>query len=225
MDPTQPSSCRLTSLPQRHFLRNLSFYPKLYNLETIGIKTNTSCSSTYGETQIKPERKTDFARLAILRKETAGWFLKRAFQFYPHVFSMEIAFVVTLSGLLTLSLAGQRSAGRPPCELCPLRTPAVPVPCQGSPSCRRPGPRRAPRAAAAGRRPPGSWLRLRRRSPRGAPPRFPLPCPLSAGSDPGHPSGSVPSFPSFVDRFEWNGLCCLMSRAGKLLPPIFCPIF
>lgn len=116
MDPTQPSSCRLTSLPQRHFLRNLSFYPKLYNLETIGIKTNTSCSSTYGETQIKPERKTDFARLAILRKETAGWFLKRAFQFYPHVFSMEIAFVVTLSGLLTLSLAGQRSSGRPPCE-------------------------------------------------------------------------------------------------------------
>lgn len=221
MDPTQPSSCRLTSLPQRHFLRNLSFYPKLYNLETIGIKTNTSCSSTYGETQIKPERKTDFARLAILRKETAGWFLKRAFQFYPHVFSMEIAFVVTLSGLLTLSLAGQRSAGRPRLRAVPPANPRDPGALSGLPVLPAPWP---PASSASCRRPPGSWLRLRRRSPR-APPRFPLPCPLSAGSDPGHPSGSVPSFPSFVDRFEWNGLCCLMSRAGKLLPPIFCPIF
>lgn len=179
MDPTQPSSCRLTSLPQRHFLRNLSFYPKLYNLETIGIKTNTSCSSTYGETQIKPERKTDFARLAILRKETAGWFLKRAFQFYPHVFSMEIAFVVTLSGLLTLSLAGQRSAGRPPCEPCPLRTPAVPVPCQGSPSCRRPGPRRAPRAAGAPRA-PGSVSADAARGGRHPGFRSPVPSPRAA---------------------------------------------
>lgn len=155
MDPTQPSSCRLTSLPQRHFLRNLSLYPKLYNLETIGIKTNTSCSSTFGETQIKPERKTDFARLAILRKETAGWFLKRAFQFYPHVFSMEIAFVVTLSGLLTLSLAGQRSAGRPRLRAVPPANPRGPGAVSGLPVLLAPWPPASSASCRCWPAPPG----------------------------------------------------------------------